>query len=275
MRRLLRKTLDAKNDIEVVHDLRVCTRRTEAALVLFKPLIAKKRRKWMRRRLRRIRSVAGVVRDCDVHWKHLNDEAPNALLLRSVMRERREARKELRRLQKRLLHRHQFAKQARKLVRKLNETQCLEKAHRNYPAFARRSLDKQATRYFQSAAFVGTDDKALHALRIAAKRWRYSLELATGVLEKPWAKDLYEQLSEVQDRLGALHDLEALCQRIEKSLALEKSEQRRDMLTQALAQQRGELAELRQQLGHWWTAERREQLAGCWRRASGHLKTTA
>lgn len=57
------------------------------------------------------------------------------------------------------------------------------------------------------------DDPALadelHALRIAAKRLRYTLELFAGVLPSDTG-DLIEELKGLQDDLGALHDRDVL-----------------------------------------------------------------
>src|SRR5688572_24408829 len=53
-------------DIEAVHQLRIWTRRSAAALRLFKRVLPPRRAKWLKRKLRQIRRAAGEARDCDV-----------------------------------------------------------------------------------------------------------------------------------------------------------------------------------------------------------------
>ena len=84
--RSLRKRLEAvwrelgaacrpRHDPERVHQLRVATRRTLAALTAFRGVIPGKQRIWFEKRLRRIRRAAGSTRDLDVLTGRLQDEA--------------------------------------------------------------------------------------------------------------------------------------------------------------------------------------------------------
>src|SRR5438874_1912100 len=59
-------TQHADDDVEHVHHLRVATRRTAAALRLFRDCLPAKRAKEARKRLKRIRRAAGEARDWDV-----------------------------------------------------------------------------------------------------------------------------------------------------------------------------------------------------------------
>ncbi len=51
---------------EHVHQLRVSTRRSLAALRMYEAVLPKKEAKWFRKRLSRIRKAAGEARDLDV-----------------------------------------------------------------------------------------------------------------------------------------------------------------------------------------------------------------
>src|SRR6516165_7053863 len=53
-------------DGEHIHQLRVWSRRAIAALDLYRSLLPRHRREWMRKRLKRVRRMAGDARDCDV-----------------------------------------------------------------------------------------------------------------------------------------------------------------------------------------------------------------
>src|SRR5436305_640609 len=58
---------------EDFHQLRVWSRRADAALDLFGDLLPARRVRWFRRWMRRLRRAAGRVRDADVLARHVAD----------------------------------------------------------------------------------------------------------------------------------------------------------------------------------------------------------
>ena len=56
----------AEHDVEHVHRLRVSTRRAVAALKLYRDWLPRKQRRWVKKRLKKIRRAAGDARDLDV-----------------------------------------------------------------------------------------------------------------------------------------------------------------------------------------------------------------
>ena len=74
--------LDAvkSDEAEPVHQLRIWTRRSAAALDLFAPTIPPRRRRWLKRKLRKIRRTAGRVRDLDVLLARQAAEDPSRRL---------------------------------------------------------------------------------------------------------------------------------------------------------------------------------------------------
>ena len=254
-------------DAEAIHQLRVWTRRAESALGMFKPLLAKKHRKWMKKRLRRLRRAAGAVRDCDVHLEHLSrTKSPGRALRKGVARSRRRSQKDLKSILQRLARRQRFADQAAALVENVY-WQSVDSPVAPYGTFARQALQQQAEAYFEAAAADIRDDEALHALRIAAKRWRYALELAAGVLRAPWARELYNGLNEVQNRLGEVHDQAALSAWIEESLRVETGKRRQGKIEKLLDRQRLQRGVAREDLRRWWTRSRRKKLESQWQQA--------
>src|SRR5262245_59631201 len=76
------------DDAEVVHQLRIWTRRAAAALRLFAEVLPRKTAKWLKRKLRAMRHTAGEARDCDVLADRLESGdvpglAPSAVHLRT------------------------------------------------------------------------------------------------------------------------------------------------------------------------------------------------
>ena len=87
--------------------------------------------------------------------------------------------------------------------------------------FAARRLHKLAQRFARSGAQLGAlEAERLHALRILAKKLRYSAEFFSGMYEKQKAKSFLSALSEVQDVLGQINDI-AVTHRLLDELATE------------------------------------------------------
>src|SRR5579871_1164918 len=75
---LPRAALESDKDIEYVHQLRVGTRRADAALRIFADCLPKKSYRKARRRLKRIRRAAGAARDWDVFLAELLEREQRA-----------------------------------------------------------------------------------------------------------------------------------------------------------------------------------------------------
>ena len=128
---------------------------------------------------------------------------------------------------------------------------------------ARKHLPKLAKAYFAEVRKVLAEDPApekMHPLRLASKRFRYSLELfrscyAAGLEER------IEQLKAVQDLLGDCNDAVTSASRLEKALRSEPVEcERVRKYLEDLAEQKA--AEFRRQWTgsfdapgkqEWWT----------------------
>ena len=77
VRSLLKSVVKSRaEDDETVHQLRVSTRRAEAALLAFKPWLRRERRKQTKKALRKLRQAAASVRTCDVHQSLLRSTLP-------------------------------------------------------------------------------------------------------------------------------------------------------------------------------------------------------
>jgi CHAD domain-containing protein len=67
----------------------------------------------------------------------------------------------------------------------------------------------------------------LHNMRIAAKRLRYTLELFAPVLEPEGGADLLGRITEVQERIGAIHDCDVLFPLVQDTLEEETEREKR------------------------------------------------
>ena len=85
--------------------------------------------------------------------------------------------------------------------------------------FATRRLRKLAKRFAQAGRQLDTlDDKRLHALRILAKKLRYSAEFFAALYDRQKTGSFLAALSAVQDVLGQINDV-AVAHRLLDELA--------------------------------------------------------
>ena len=200
-----------------VHQARVATRRLREIV----PVVADTRSgraARLRRRLKRLTAALGPVREQDVALVLLEERAggtrdPGVVALRAHLTEQRLA--ALDQLQQAC-----DAGRARRLLARLADLgHDLERAStRGHASLAGRDRRRLARRVIDRARALGAavaDAGAIlivervHAVRIAAKRLRYALEL-TGELQLARTASFVSSLRRVQDILGALHDLDVL-----------------------------------------------------------------
>lgn len=266
----LERVAKANHQAEAIHQLRVWTRRSAAALKLFDTLVPKGPGKKLKKRLRRLRAAAGQVRDCDVLLTRLNEAGgnPPRTILRVLQARRKQARRELNSLQQRLLRRRRLKRTAEKLVRKLDWPK-RHSSRRSPPfgAWCRMKLAPLGEKFFASVDTDLADDASLHELRIAGKRLRYALELAPAALPARLHRRLCEALSDLQDRLGTVCDHLSAVTRLQEWRADAGSRADRGALSRAIQNEKRQLVARRKQFRRWWSSSRRKRLRADWDQA--------
>jgi CHAD domain-containing protein len=201
-------------DERAVHQARVASRRLREAL----PVLAASGDDALRRarkRVRRVTRALGPVRELDVALAHLSEfeskgAAPSAAIehvRRFITRQRNERRR------------------AMLGVLTPGKLEKLKKpvTQAGVPAGARAAADVEASRRViaRSTKLAQAIERAggmylpdrLHAVRVAAKKLRYALELQQQI-RRSRATSRIEQLKAMQDLLGRMHDLEVLIDRV-------------------------------------------------------------
>lgn len=199
-----------------IHRLRVATRRADAALTVFRPVLPRKKTRRVRIHLRELRSAASAVRAADVHAGMLlalvdatpiHDAARPAIALAAGMTiaDRQHAfAHELSgfaEAPRRRLHRH-----ASGLLDALEE----ETVVGVFGPVARSAVHRAVERARAAAAADLTDPPRLHRLRIALKRLRYTIEAIGDAAPALGADRVYPPLLEAQDRFGHVNDAQEL-----------------------------------------------------------------
>ena len=204
-------------DERAIHQARVATRRLREIV----PIVTDTRSgrgERLRRRLKRLTAALGPVRELDVALGLVNSRAggklsPAVLALQAHLTERRRAAFE---------HLREACDpgRARRLLSRLadlvrDRDLASRRGDGGLPSRERRRLSRGVIDRARDLGIAVADAGAIlivervHAVRIAAKRLRYALELA-GELRLARTASLVSSLRAMQDVLGELHDLDVL-----------------------------------------------------------------
>lgn len=200
-------------DIEELHQMRVATRRLRAALGAFEPVLPAELHQ-LRDDFRWLAAALGAVRDLDVQLEgldHVRQESGwdegNALgpLIAVVEESRGEARRQL----LATLDSAQYDALVGRMSAALRAGAATPSAPGVPTArdFARRLLRDRYRRFRRDAEQLTprSEPAAFHAVRIKAKRLRYSLDFTGGLFGRP-AVRLERELRRTQDLLGEHQD---------------------------------------------------------------------
>jgi CHAD domain-containing protein len=210
---LPRAVFEADRDPEHVHQLRVATRRADAAVRIFAPCLPDRAYRTARRRLRRLRRAAGAARDWDVFLIALlarcegqpAKEQPGLdFLIGYAAGQRRAAQAQLE---------EAGADQMSGFETFLAETVAAVRAPQEAGLQSATLLDlarpllSRLLHDLEVKASGDLEDYAhLHQVRIAGKRLRYAMEVFALCFDASFREKLYPQVEEMQEILGRAND---------------------------------------------------------------------
>ena len=211
----VRKDAVRRGDPDSIHDLRVATRRLQEALELFAPVLPARESRRLRRRARRMRRHLAVLRDADVvaglasGFPELRPMLRSLALAPRALRARSAARAGGVRVPG-------VRRRAARLARACASRRLSRRAENRAQAAAVAALSRRADRVesiLKDLPLARAEEP--HVLRVAVKRYRYTLEL----LDEAGIADPGPALAEarrVQEALGDLHDLDMLIHLIQR-----------------------------------------------------------
>jgi CHAD domain-containing protein len=213
----------AEEDLEHVHQLRVWTRRATAALRLYQEVLPRRRLRWLKKQLRRIRRAANDARDSDVLIQRLKQKAPGRgtrRWLKTALAERAEAQGAIVAVYGRLRRDDRFARRISKLLERVASRG--EERGRPAPRFggwARERLRGATLEFFAAAPADPNDAAALHQFRICGKQFRYVIELLAPAFPDRLRTQLYPVIEQMQDQLGDINDLVTAQAKLQEKIA--------------------------------------------------------
>lgn len=202
---------EADSDIEIVHQLRVGTRRARAALDIFTPCLPQEMYKKLRRSLRTIRRAAGEARDWDVLLADLLDwgrqqrtrRRPGVNVLIGCAVARREAAQ---------AHIQELGDDypaifAALLTETLAAIRQPDDANASTLSDLATPLLSELLDELDQAASGNLEDyNQLHEVRIIGKRLRYAMEVFAGCFAPRFREEFYPAVEAMQEILGTAND---------------------------------------------------------------------
>jgi CHAD domain-containing protein len=192
-------------DPEALHQSRVALRQLRCALSVFEEIVADERYRHFRRELRRLAAATNEARDLDALAERM-EELPASL-------------KQARQTAYALTAKSLVASRSNRLIREVLDwvangvwLEVRNPADRTAPAFAADSLDRLRRKLAKKGRHLRKlDDSALHKVRIAAKKLRYTAwffsHLFPGDKAHRRAARFVEAIRKLQDRLGDVQDV--------------------------------------------------------------------
>jgi CHAD domain-containing protein len=204
-------------DIEAIHRMRVASRRLRAALPLFADCFSKKELKSWKKQLQHLTSALGAARDADVQIElvqHVETGLPNNRFRPGLRRLRLRLSQHRKALQKDVdavlnrLDKKDFFTQFDSSLKDHQMEEPVEApfTHQLYQQCAAAILERlDAFLAFEEAAQDPDNSEQLHAMRIAAKKLRYTMESYLQLYPESMQPFL-QAVKTCQELLGEVHD---------------------------------------------------------------------
>ncbi len=253
-------------DEECVHQLRVATRRAVTTLEIFEHLVSKKKARWFRKQLKKLRRAAGDARDYDVLAARLAEQTdPNTLAVRKQLLEIIE--EDRSRAQEPIcgmyadLREKGYKRRLKRMVSRLRRLD--ERASAPTDRFG--DLAVRRTRELVDAFFACSqqglhDLEKLHAFRVCGKHLRYAMEVFAGAFRTSFRNELYPQIEALQEQLGKINDHANAQRHYDQWLCEAEDKQVRELLTHLIQEEVAQTRHLQDDFLQVWTPERVAEL---------------
>lgn len=227
------------DDPELVHQLRVWTRRAGSAIVVFGDILPARRAHWIARRLKRIRKSCNPARDGDVLIERVRQEPTWSSLqqwLDLLLADRRQAQRKLRRIERELRRDDDFAGHVAAFIKKLEHRDSRNHAQPKHPLadWARERVQPFVSDFLSTIPADWQDDTMLHRFRVRTKHLRYAIEPLAGCFPEELRTVPSPRLESLQDALGVIQDLAIARDRLQSDLdrfRLPQTSELQDLLT--------------------------------------------
>jgi len=254
----------ADKDAEYVHQMRVWSRRGVAALSVFRKLLPKRRRRWMREQLQWIRRSSNDARDDDVFALRLatdKDDPGAAKLIDKVLTHRKKAQQPIVDVYQQLIENGTFKRRAAKLLERVRlREKGAPSCGMHFGAWAAQRIRPTLDKFFEAAEADLSEVTALHQFRIQGKKLRYAMELLATAFPDEFRTDVYPMIRELQDKLGEVNDHATARVTLRNWIGQSGGKQEDAYLREMLDGEQAILNERRSEFLSWWNGRREKEL---------------
>ena len=208
---------------ENVHRLRTWSRRSVAALQLYRECLQKKHTTKLNKYLKKIREAAGNARDYDVLIKKYEvnkDNEETQRFLTFLHEKRKLSQTPIEKIFSKLEKGKELDKQIDflKLYLKTHKSSIVNAQAAqvwSFDGWTKLHLQPHVTEFFDSTPSDNSDLKELHIFRIHGKTLRYAMELTAAAFPVKFKKELYPKIETLLAKLGAINDSAVMLGRLE------------------------------------------------------------
>lgn len=257
---------------EHVHELRVASRRTAAALELFADWLPRRKTEQLLRKLDAIRKSAGPARDCDVFAERISQTPQNEggkLFAEHLRNQRATAQQSLASFYQECERGDAIERHAVELVGALRPHRRRSKnGNDQFSDWAPRELKRTVRKFFSDADPNTKQPEQLHAFRIRSKQFRYCLEFLGPALNVDRFHKAYSALKKLSQRLGDINDHATAIDTLSRWIDAEFDAKSMHTLRQWRKEERRALRCAIAEFAAWWTPSRQRQLRRKLKRAA-------
>jgi CHAD domain-containing protein len=240
------RVLASGDDAEAVHDLRVALRRTRTVLEVGRPVLGRFHADEVRRALREVMRASGALRDDEVLLELIGSLGVSHPDVQAWLDSRRRRERRLRGALSRALRSGELDR-GRGMLEALLAFRVDPRRDRRITKFARRAVERARREVDRRRGARPDDVAALHRLRIAYKRLRYTTETFADALPGDLSA-LAQPAARFQGRLGDLHDVDVAIGCVHRARIL-SGEARAELLAALTREREVRLAAYQRELG--------------------------
>lgn len=197
---------------EAVHDLRVATRRLLALFDLLRSIIPHKRIQKIRRELKDHLDDLDELRDIQVLLADVSEFINDVPELAAAQERWLHEEKRLMRSTRKHVQAHDIKNLSKRIEKTREMIQNLPEENLVEQSLA--AVDEVYARVLQPYNFLDSENiPGIHKLRIAFKKFRYSIEIIHPLLVE-FPKTNFERLHDYQSRMGDIQDMEVARQKL-------------------------------------------------------------
>jgi CHAD domain-containing protein len=250
-------------DLERVHQLRVASRRAAAAISLYHDWLPDRPRRWIKKRLKKIRRAAGDARDLDVLGESLATQfgAQRDAIVTLIADQRAKLQPKLVEIADRCHRHNRLQQKTYRLLSDITPQDATAAAHNAaFRTWAATQLHKVTDAFFAAEPAGDADWSALHQFRVAGKELRYTLELVTPAFGAQLREVAYPIVEGLQEKLGQVNDFVVGREQLQKERDAATAEPLRAALDTLVAEQEASRDAAIAEFRAWWTPDRAQSL---------------